>query len=54
MWKKSMVRRISKQPFPVHILIVQKQFQNVNISTIWIAGKQIMQDVHVKLNPGFS
>jgi hypothetical protein len=23
------------------------------VSTIWVAGKQMMQDVHMKLNPGF-
>jgi hypothetical protein len=53
MWGKTKVMRISRKPSPVQIIIgKKKQVENVEFSTIWVACQKMMQDVHVKLNPG--
>ena len=44
--EKTKVMRISRQPSPVTIMIDQKQLENLE------CFKYLMEDVHVKLNPG--
>jgi hypothetical protein len=43
--------RISRQPSPIQIMMGQKRTEKWHISNIWLAWKQMMQDVHVKINP---
>ena len=46
--------RISRQPSPVTIIIDQKQLENVEcFKYLGSLLKQMMENVHVKLNPGF-
>ena len=54
MWKKTKVMRISRQPFPVKIMIDQKKFENVECFKY--LGSMLTDDgsVLVKLNPGLS
>jgi len=35
--EKRKIMRISRKPFPVKIIIDQKQLENVNILNIWVA-----------------
>jgi hypothetical protein len=49
--EKSKVMRISMQQSAIQILINEKQ-KIWNIPTIFEALKQIIQDVHVTINPG--
>ena len=52
--EKTTVIRLSKEPSTFDFTVAQKNWRMWNISTSWIAWYQIMQDVHVKLNPGLS
>jgi len=53
MWKKkTTLMRISRQPFPVKIMMDQKQLENMESFNIWVVFKQMMEDVLVKLNVG--
>ena len=48
--EKTKVMRISKQQFPVKIMVDQKQLENVE--SFKYLGKKLMEDILVKLNPG--
>jgi len=48
--KKTKVMRISRKPFPVKIMIDQKQRANVESFNIWVAFYQVMEDALVKFN----
>jgi len=48
---KTKILRISRQPFPIQIMIGKKQPENVEYFS-WLAGQQMLQDVRVKLNLG--
>ena len=50
--EKTKLMRISRQPFPVKIMIDQKQLENMESFNIWVVFKQMMEDVLVKLNVG--
>jgi len=49
--EKTKMLRISRQPSPIQIMTGQKQPENVEYFS-WVAGQQMLQDVHVKLNLG--
>ena len=51
---KRKVMRISRQPFPLQIMIDHKQLENVEYFSCLGGIIKMMQDVHVKLNPGLS
>ena len=50
--EKTKVMKISRQPCPVKIMIDQKNWRMWNVLNIWVAFKQMMEDVLVKLNVG--
>jgi hypothetical protein len=50
--EKTKVMRISRQPFPVKIVIDQNQLENVESFKYLGSMFQMMEDVTVKLNPG--
>jgi len=53
--EKTKVMRISRQPFPVKIMIDQKQLDNVKaFKYLGSILKKMMEDVLVKLNVGLS
>jgi hypothetical protein len=45
--------RISRKPFPVKIMIDQKQLEYVELFKCLGSMLKMMEDVLVKLNPGF-
>ena len=49
--EKTKAIRISSQPSPRQIRKIKNNRRIWNISTLWVARLQIMQDVHVKLSP---
>jgi len=50
--EKPKAMRISRQPTPLQSMIVNNSQKMWNISTIWVVWYPMMQDIHIKLNPG--
>jgi hypothetical protein len=49
---KTRVIRISRHPFPVKLMLDQKNCRMWNLLNIYVAFLQMMEDVFVELNPG--